>query len=86
MAAAVQGHAHIHKLDARLASLLHAAEVDPKHMDKLAERKYTKLQTFAYFGDERKEVRAALIKILGLYPDNNDDDIYRVPNPLKSCP
>ena len=71
-------HQHIHKLDPRLASLLHSADVDPKHMDKLAEKKYVKLQTFAYLGDERKEVRASLVKILGLDPDGNDDDMLNL--------
>ena len=77
MSAQVQ-HQHIHKLDPRLASLLHSADVDAKHMDKLAEKKYVKLQTFAYLGDERKEVRASLVKILGLDPDGNDDDMLNL--------
>jgi hypothetical protein len=69
---------NIHELDPRLSSLLHSADVDPKHMDKLAEKKYVKLQTFAYLGDERKEVRASLVKILGLDPDGNDDDMLNL--------
>ena len=47
MAAAL---AHIGNLDSRLSALLYQADVGPKLMDKLAEKKYVKLQTFAYMG------------------------------------
>ena len=70
MAAQLQ---HIGKLDTRLSSLLHQADVDPVLMDKLAEKKYVKLQTLAYMGDDRKEVRGMLIKLLGLDPDADEN-------------
>ena len=55
MAAQLQ---HIGKLDTRLSSLLHQADVDPVLMDKLAEKKYVKLQTFAYMGDVARRYAA----------------------------